>query len=149
MIELKDVTMSVSRPSGGTLNGEDEYVRIEVVDNLSRTMVMRLEVSLSDFAKMITGRSDIQIGRALYHGTDFVGKQRVSEKRRTFISKEEIANVGGAYPRKNLENWLVANKQEEGWFVDSYLGSQSSMEYDPESGGNWLNYRVHKYVDPQ
>jgi hypothetical protein len=44
-----------------------------------------------------------------------------------------------------LEQWLQDNAQEEGWIIDHYLGSQSSIDH--MDGKTFLNYSVHKYVE--
>lgn len=148
MKNLKNVTVSVGRPMGGILNGQDEYIRIEIVDHDSRMKVIQLDMELSEFAKLITGRSEVPAGRAMFNDSGAIGKKRVYEKRRVYISDDEIAAAGGSWPTSNLEQWLRDTQQEEGWLVDPYLGSQSSQARDPEIGGGaWLNYGVYKYVD--
>lgn len=147
MKQLNNVTVSVGRPQGGSLNGQDEYVRIEIMDWTSRRKILQLDMELSEFAKLVTGRSDVPVGRALYDDSGAVGKLRVYEKRKVFISDDEISKAGGSWPTSNLENWLRETQQEEGWLIDPYLGSQGSQQRDSTKGGSWLNYGVYKYVD--
>lgn len=147
MKQLNNVTVSVGRPQGGSLNGQDEYVRIEIMDWTSRRKIMQLDMELSEFAKLVTGRSDVPVGRALYDDSGAVGKLRVYEKRKVFISDDEISKAGGSWPTSNLEKWLTETQQEEGWMIDPYLGSQGSQSRDQHRGGSWLNYGVYKYVD--
>ena len=48
--------LTICRPSGG---GDDNYISIEVEDDASHTRVLRLSVSLADFAAALTGRASM------------------------------------------------------------------------------------------
>ena len=62
----------------------------------------------------------------------------MSESRRTLCPLK-------SYDKDELVAWLKENAQEEGWTLDYYLGSQSSiMRTD---NGTYLNYHVYKVVE--
>jgi len=49
------------------------------------------------------------------------------------------------YRKTDLEEWLSKNAQEEGWILNNYLRSQSSVTHTEE--GTILRYSVTKYVN--
>lgn len=74
-------------------------------------------------------------------GLDRVGKLKVRHPRRTeFTGDRKIA-----YDKDGLSNWLKENHQEDGWILDTYLGSQRSRENVGDK--IFLNYAVYKFVD--
>lgn len=114
-----------------------EKVVISIDDVSSGIQFAELELSLESFGQAVTGLSyrdaDLTV-RCLEH----VGKLRITEKR-------IIECPLSTYSRYELESWLRENAQEEGWIVNNYLGSQTSISY--KEGKTFLNYSVTKYVD--
>lgn len=115
----------------------DNFVRIRFEDNTSHTKFAEAKLSLEQFAEAVTGMyvSDVEIE---VRGLEYVGKQKVSERRSVFCPLN-------GYKKEELRDWLIENCQEDGWFINSYLGSQSSVK--SVDGGTQLNYAVYKYVD--
>ena len=115
-------------------NNNKVYISIE--DANSHIEFVEVELTLTDYAMIITGLSSVG-GEVTYRGLDCVGKTRVTEPRRV---KSGVYGCGKEEHRK----WLEENCQEEGWKLNSYLGSQRSLSY--EDGETVLNYSVYKYV---
>lgn len=114
-----------------------DVIGIEVMDARSRQLVARIEMTPADFAMALTGLAHIE---ATYkHGNlSVVGMKKVSETR-------SIEYVGDRFAAKDvMVEWLKANAAEEGWSIDSYLGSQNSVVHRDDK--TLLNYRVFKYV---
>lgn len=113
---------------------------IEVKDEASGNRFLRISMSAEQFAMAITGLYSSGI-TAEISGLENVGKVRVRERR----SVEFTGDRKVAYARDGLENWLEENCQEEGWILDTYLGSQKSRQTVADK--TFLNYAVYKYVD--
>jgi hypothetical protein len=90
----------------------------------------------ADFGQSITGLAYVD-GELTVRDLDKVGRQLVVEKRRAVCPLN-------TYEKEALQAWLIENAQEDGWIVDSYLGSQRSV--DREGDSTVLNYSVRKYV---
>lgn len=71
-------------------------------------------------------------------GLEHVGKKRVYEKRTV------VCPLGEWSDRDTLSKWLEDNCEEEGWILDTYLGSRGSVTR--ENGKTVLYYGVTKYV---
>lgn len=113
-----------------------DKISICVQDHASHAQFLELEIDPAEFANALTGLSHVECTGEV-RGLENVGKQIVSETR-----KVEYPH-GGRPKRHELEAWLLLNCQEEGWIIDPYLGSQSSISnYD---GKTFLNYRVKRY----
>jgi len=128
-------TITISRPS---YHDGRKAIRITINDQASRIEFLDAEISMEDFAECLTGHGHQPIEIEL-RGMDVVGKTRVRETR-------TIEYTGSnSWEREVLEQWLQDNAQEEGWIIDHYLGSQSSIDH--MDGKTFLNYSVHKYVE--
>lgn len=128
--------ITIGRPSRG--DGK-ECMTITMVDDASKGQFLEVELSLEDFTRAISGQARIDCTFTV-RGLAHVGKHRVCEDRR-------VAEPDGYLNREQLEQWLLDNCQEPGWYVDPYLGSQSSRFQ--ADGVNMLRYRVFKYVEPE
>ena len=126
--------LHIGRPQGG--NGP-EVMTIEVTDRASNIQFLHLEVPLADFMKALTGQFITEVTGEVI-GLSKVGKTRVTETRAIICPLK-------SYKRDELREWLEANGQEEGWIIDSYLGSQGSIASHQD--GTLLSYRVHKFVE--
>lgn len=114
-----------------------DQIRISINDEESRELVARMTLSLADFASAITGLAFVS-GDVQYGKLQNVGKRKVVEKR-----QRNVPGLG--YSRREAEEWLKACAQEDGWFLDSSLGSQGSTVHI--DGNVYLNYSVYRYED--
>jgi len=135
-----DISVSVEfgRARNSRSDSGDDY-RLTVTDNSSRTRFLELRMTAKQFAEMLTSlhQSDVT---AMVRGLDRVGKRRIREGR-SAVCPEKF------WSREEQEAWLVENCQEEGWILDSHLGSQSSVVH--KDGQTVLRYSVFKFVDEQ
>ena len=114
----------------------DDTIRIRFEDIASSIEFAEVTMTPEAFGSAITGLSS-QDAELEVRGLQFVGKQRINELR-------QIECPLKTYDRKEMENWLRDNAQEDGWMVNTYLGSQSSIKH--KDGKTILNYSVTKYV---
>lgn len=126
--------LTTSRPSYGD---NREKINIVVRDQASRLKFLSIEIDYADFAKCITGLSEVDCELEV-SGLENVGKKRITEQRSVICPIK-------SYEKRVLRDWLINNKQEDGYILDPYLGSQSSILMCDE--GTLLNYRVIKYVE--
>lgn len=125
-----EAELGITRSSNGKY-----YIRIGC--ETSRTNFCELELNGKQFAEAITGLHSSGI-KATINGLDRVGKERIRESR-VALCPHSISN------RDDQEKFLIENCQEEGWFIDSYLRSQSSVKrLDKEYQ---LKYSVFKYIE--
>lgn len=117
-------------------------IKIQVKDNTSRIHVLEMSFTLESFAEMITGLAEVE-GIVKYGDLINVGKTKIIEKRSCQIP--EFLNYGSK--RNELKKWLEETKQEPGWFLNSYIDSQNSIQYDKVNKCTMVNYYVYKYVD--
>lgn len=118
-----------------------EEIRIMLLDENSRVRVIDGILSLEDFAKAITGLGYVDVSVEV-DTVDlfFVGKKKIIEERSIYCPLAYFSD-------KNLFSaWLKDNAQEEGWYLDTYLGSQASIKSNAPNGCT-LHYHVYKYVD--
>lgn len=126
-------SITISRDSSDAIN-------ISIVDELSRQRFVRVTMTPHEFAMAVTGLSSIE-AQAEVVGLEYVGLRKIIEKRSaicplSFCDKRELAD------------WLLANCQEEGWTINTYLGSQGSIGHNIE-GGRQLNYSVFRYTSDE
>ena len=130
---LENVSVTISRPSSSRHDGD--MIRVALYDEDSRIRFVEFEVSPENMMLALTGLSSLKVDKCEVGDFEKVGLVRVSEPRRYKLTKEErdAITLKSAYSRGAYEQWLIENKQEEGWYVDSYLGSQGSIGYDPDT----------------
>jgi hypothetical protein len=128
-IELR---LSISRPSNGGIS-----LRIE--DKLSGIEFIDAAISLDEFAEAITGLSSRPM-MAEVRGLNYIGKKKVRESR-------SIECPIKSYDRNILKQWLKENANEDGWIIDTYLGSQKLIVTEKDK--TILNYAVYKYVEAE
>lgn len=112
-------------------------IRIYLQDEASRVTFCELRMTPAEFAMSITGMSGT-IATGYVRGLEHVGKKKISETRTIECPLTD-------YDRAKTEAWLAEHGKEDGWVVDNYLGSQTSVVN--KGGKKFLNYRVHKWVD--
>ncbi|CAK7037105.1 hypothetical protein [Providencia rettgeri] len=126
--------LTISRPSYGD---NREKINIVVRDQASRLKFLSIEIDYADFTKCITGLSEVSCD-LIVNELENVGKKKITENRSVICPIR-------SYEKGILRDWLINNKQEDGYILDPYLGSQSSIQMCDE--GAVLNYRVIKYVE--
>lgn len=131
---MSKVSISISRNSTGKIG-------MRVVDESSRIEFLDVSIELEAFAEIITGLSFVKCD-AEFRGMQYVGKTKVTEKRSAICPID-------TYDKEILSKWLLKKKQEDGWIIDTYLGSQGSVGYNQDGVGKLLNYSVYKYVDSE
>lgn len=117
-----------------------DMINIRITDDPSRTEFIDVHMSLEDFAFAITGLSS-QTVTGDVRGLDRIGKERIREAR-SILQPVELQHKS----REVVKEWFKLNCQEEGWILDTHLGSQNSFQYDGK-GNTTINYSVYKYVD--
>lgn len=116
----------------------DETVRISIRDNLSRIVFVEARLSLPAYAEAITGLANVPCELQV-QGMAHVGKVKVIEPRTAFCPGTHMSDA-------QLSDWLKEGCKEEGWIVDTYLGSRGAVT--PKDNGYALRYNVVKYVTP-
>lgn len=116
----------------------NDFVVISIHDEASGTRFVDLELSLENFAMAITGLARVS-GEMKVRGLGHVGMKLVIENR---AAKCPDLGLG----KEPYQEWLLSNCAEEGWEIDTCLGSQGSISRN----GKWvtLNYSVRKYLPP-
>ena len=129
-----DVKVTITRTN-------HDKIRIYLTDELSRVEFVQLEMDPAEFALALTGLA-AQPSNCTVHGLEYVGKRKVREPRSIECP------LPGYQGKDKLQQWLLDNAQEEGWTIDPYLGSQTSVSYHSGAeGGVTLRYSVYKYID--
>jgi hypothetical protein len=119
----------------------DDVITIRIRDEVSNIEFVEAEMSLADFAQAVTGLAFCKCELEV-RGLDYIGKKRVREPRTIECPLSPYTK------REELAQWLREHAQEDGWMLDTYLGSQGSVNFSKDSKGTILNYAVFKYVDP-
>jgi hypothetical protein len=122
---------------------DEDVIRISFRDEISRNVFAEAILSPSDFAKAVTGLSEVEADISVYR-LETVGKKKVVEQREVicpFYAKND----------DEYKEWLIANAQEDGYLLDTYLGSKGSITllYNKleDKHQSLLRYKVIKYVD--
>ena len=125
--------ITISRIQGGR---EDfKPIRIVLADDESGISFFEGRMSLADFASCLTGLSGVEIDGEVRSLED-VGKTKIIEQR--------IVEAPKGIPYGKESEWLAANYKEEGWKVNSYLGSRESKF--SEEGKDYYKFTVFKFV---
>lgn len=128
--------LSISRPTYG--DGR-ELIAIRFEDKASGAQFLEATVSPHDFALALTGLSRVDVDMTV-RGLQVVGLKKIREARTAI-------NPPQNYSKCFHEAWLQENCQEDGWILDCYLGSQSSISRSGDE--TTLRYAVYRYVDPE
>lgn len=114
-----------------------DKVNIEIQCGTSLAHFVNVELTLEQFAFLITGRHQSDL-KMQVNNLDCVGKQRIREDRQVLCPHK-------SYYRDKLTEWLKENCQGDGYILNTYLGSQTSVKH--VDNGVLLNYSVMKFVD--
>jgi len=120
--------------SGLSSNGK---FMIYVRDEESGIRFLELEMTPENFAFMLSNRPVECEGEV--NRLEHVGKKHYREARTVVYTGKDTSKAA-------IRLWLLETHQEHGWTINSYLGSQDSMVYIPESGHYEINYTVEKWV---
>lgn len=126
--------LSISRNS-------KDIVGIRVKCESSRTTFLELELTLEQYAQVITGLSEVGV-EGLTRGLAYVGKTKIREHRSV-----ELPEGLYKYNKKPVIEYLKEHHQEEGWIQDLYLGSQDSITLDQKTKKYTANYAVYRYEE--
>lgn len=142
--------ISISKPSNS--NGED-YISIRLIDRQSRTEFLKIEADPKELMLALTGLAAQDVKFQLRF-PERVGKVRDSVRLKKTVKLNELAALGysgSAFDRAELFKYLREHCQEEGWFVDTYLGSQGSVGHTEVDGDKavTLHYSKVRFVEQQ
>ena len=101
------------------IRDSNDKVNITFRDDASGVKFAKVSLTMEAFGLVITGLVE-QEGDLEVRGLQWVGKQRITEQR-------AIECPLNTYDRNELSKWLCDNAQEDGWLLDTYLGSQKSV----------------------
>lgn len=120
--------------------GRDNHnvFHIEVRDELSGLRIVRVNMTPEQFAMAITGVYQSGYKTEIDNRLHLVGKKKVRENR-------TAVTPFTSFDSDVLTDWLIENCQEEGWILDTYLGSQGS-KFTVDGVTN-LRYSVYKFVE--
>jgi hypothetical protein len=121
---------------------DEDVIRISFRDEISRTVFAEATLSPGDFAKAITGLSEVDADISVYR-LETIGKKKVVEQREVvcpFYTKND----------DEYKEWLIANAQEEGCTldIDLRMGDSVTLLYNKVEDKHQalLRYKVIKYV---
>ena len=126
-------SLSISRNS-------KDLVGIRVKCDSSRATFLELELTLEQYAQVITGLSEVEV-EGVTRGLAYVGKTKIVERRSV-----ELPDGLYNYSKEPVVEYLKEHHQEEGWIQDLYLGSQGSITLDQKTKKYTANYAVYRYV---
>lgn len=131
-------SVCIGRPQGGR---GDDVIKIEIQDENSNVRFLTLNMKPADFALALTGLSFVPVEFSLNHA-EYVGLIKERKPGRLIVPKSEHHY----YSREELRQMVRDQCQEEGWFLDDYLGSQSSIGRDKD-GNTIVNFGYYRYVE--
>lgn len=137
-------TINISRPS--CADGRD-VIRITVTDNGSRAEFLELEMDVAEFGLAVTGLSFRPV-TFVTRGLSLVGKKRMTQPFLYVVSEDALKERGiSPYDRKQMEAYAKTITPPEGWTLDTYLGSQTSVQWDSNAKTYSLHMRIETFVE--
>lgn len=127
-----DARVTISRPQGFS----EDQIHIQIVDRASRLTIATVKIDPADLTLALTGLSE-RPATAVVNTSGMIGKKKIVEDRVVKLPDE----IG--YNRREAEKYIEENYQEEGYILDSYLGSQSSLA--AKNGVYYARYSVVRY----
>lgn len=149
----KEIELEIRFGKISTNKGED-YVSLTIGCEASRTQFLQVDLSYAQFGKMLAGSMSVD-AKGTVRGLANVGKTYESKKATAFIAEAAYNKATKGkyeYEKPGLQKWLreacpeVQQARSEGWEVDTYLNSQTSIQkvYKPVEGYN-LNFHFYRY----
>lgn len=131
--DKKRFNVTISRPSCG--DGR-EFISIQVMDNVSRTRFIELEVGYSDFAELITGLSNVHCDGNI-RDLDRVGKKKISKA--VIIPMPENPRIRDKdYAEEKVKELLI-----DGYV--SHWGFSSQNSFFMEGGKHYARTTIFKW----
>lgn len=143
---IYDVSVRKGRVRCSNSNKDEDYVTLEFEEEVSGINFLNIQMSLKDFGDLLSGYGGVKL-KAEIRNVENLGKTFKHEPRSVVLPKEESQRIGALkYDRKDgaYRHYLETHCQEEGWKLDTYLGSRESIVHT--GGGTMLNYRVYRWV---
>lgn len=120
-------------------NHDNIHIHIRLVDQASRKLLGSARLTCEEFGMLVTGVSMTDIPCEIDVDQGSIGKKRVDAPR-------EVLCPINSYNTNELSDWLIENCQEEGWHINSYLGSKGSIDRAIGSvDATILRYTVYKF----
>ena len=133
--------ITITRPSYGS---EKEVIKIQVRDKNSRIAFLECEITLENYAKLLTGLSEVELDMNV-KGLEFVGKKRMMKKHKVLLPPF----LQSTYCDKAAVLEWVKDLYEDGVnFVHGRLDSNDSITKDCECQ-YWVNFSTYFYEDTE
>ena len=126
-------------------SGSENYVTIQIKDDRSGQFI-EAKMSLAEWTKLTLYHNPVNT-TAEYGAMNLFGKYKHRVGRTLIVNRIEFDSM----EKKKFEEWLAANgvtdeERAEGWLVDPYLRSQSSIQY-LDSNTFRLNYSIYRFCE--
>lgn len=128
------VSMHIGRASGSHI--ADEII-LTIEDEAAGVQFFRAFIPMDKMMRMLTGGQ--QAFEAELMSTDKIGKKR-------HVERLSVVSPDLGHDKNDYKLWLLDNCSEDGWELNTYLGSQSSIVHNKD-GTKTLNYTRSKWVD--
>lgn len=129
--------LTITRPN----RLENEIVEIVIRDESCKSDFVKVEVSLDDFTRAITGQARIDMDFTV-RDLDAVGQRKVVTRRSEVLP----SYLQNCYTKETVVEWLIGLYEDENTYVDTYLGSQKSFTVN-EDGDRVVNFRTYEYLE--
>ena len=126
--------VTISRPS---FSSGKEIISLTVKDVSSKIRFLELEIKLDDFAKILTGLSEVECDMKI-RGLEFVGKKKEMKNFEFLVGVQEYSN------RKESAFSIAKGLVQSGWFVREYFDSKGSFFI--KDGEDWARTIIYRYV---
>lgn len=123
--------------------GDEDYICIEVEDTASSISFLKVQINLLNFAKAITGLSNVPITFDL-RGIENIGKSLEVKTERVFITSKE------SYDATDEEIRLGIQKYEGGGWIGRDSDARNHHNWAGTGhGGYYVRINYHRYVDKE
>lgn len=133
-------TISISRTHCS--NGQD-YIELAIRDERSGVQFLKGEIGLTDFAKLVTGQSEMPVALDL-RGVESVGKFRETKSESVFFPD------GDYHEREFRAKAAIAPLQVDGWIGDwRQLGNHHAIDRAVKhvAGGTFYKIGFYRFLD--
>lgn len=142
MMTMKNIKAQVR--IGRYMNSDQEFF-LEIQDEASGARFLKLEFGPEAFADLLSNRISYMEGEVC--ALDVVGKEYVSQH-----VEVRMPDSISPYDKKEAAEYLktykpVFEKSNEGWQLDTYIGSQDSIVRQED--GVFAQLKMFKYVDKE